>query len=115
LSAASAAAAAGNGNGQRGGKRRGFLLGRQGGGRQHRGQGHAAAGQAALQLLARPGQPPGDRTLLPTETPGGLRFAQPFQATQDEGGPVFLRQLLDLLIQHGLEFAQGKAGMEFFL
>jgi hypothetical protein len=59
-------------------------------------------------------QPAGYRTHFPAQLRGGFRAALAVQAAQDEGGPVFLRQAVHLVVQDRLEFPKGRFGDGLF-
>src|SRR5205807_3562727 len=96
----------------RGGQRRGDLgrrrAQREGGGGQPGGQFQAAPAQRAPQQLAAALQPPLDAVPGPAEQAGGLVQRLLFQAAEDQGGPVLLRQAVEFLQQHGPHLAQAQ-------
>src|SRR5262249_44828403 len=69
-------------------------------------QNDTAPGQTLLQLLASPGDAPGNRPLLPTQFLGRFGMALSLETTQHERCPVLLWQAVNLIVQDRLDFSQ---------
>ncbi len=74
---------------------------------QHGGERYSPALQSLLEPLARLGQPAGDGPLFPAQFLGRFFLALVLEAAEDERRLVFLRQMIQLIIEDRLQFLPG--------
>ena len=77
------------------------------------GEGDAAAGQPVAEQVAGAAKPPLDRPGRPAELPRRFLVGLALEVTKDERGPVFLRQTLELVVDHAFFHGLRLRGLGF--